>query len=329
MLSCPSCRVPVGDSNPPRAVVDVVCSKCSYAYRFLFGVIEKRSTRQVTLQRESTKRAGRYQREYEFRLRTPDSGLDTVAFTVGGREDWILVRHRDEASFVYTLKSGRIEELLTVLNLTTGENYEIASAGSSARKLSLIVSGVVFIVVLFVAWFFGSFGLALVLASGSGIGGFIVTLRATTPKQKLSPQVDAEVSRQQALLTQKRAILVAGAPAYQALQRHKELLERLGRLRAKMEAVGPELYRSRIERMDSATGILQQQLLLDEQILGGYVRMAKMVEIEIESRGALPESAPEALATQTAELAALRQRNDELEITLLANEEVEGALKAG
>ena len=332
MLSCPTCRVPVGDSNPPRAVVDVVCSKCTYAYRFLFGTVEKRSSRQVTLQRQSTKHAGQYQREYEFRLRTPDGGLESVAFTVDGRDDWILARQRDEVSFVYTLKSGSVEEMLTVLNLTTGESYVLASAGSKARRNAAIFGGVVAALVLVVAWFNSSFGIAALLAAASGVGGFVLVLRATTPKQKLTPEIDAAVSHQQGLLEKKRDIILAGKPVFAALERHRELLERLEGLRGKMEAVGAEMYRSRIERMVAAMAILERQIAVEEEIITVTVRMAKMVEIEIESHGtagALSDSVSDALAAPTAELATLRQRNDELETNLLANEEVEGLLKAG
>ncbi len=137
------------------------------------------------------------------------SSLDTIAFTVDGRDDWILARQRDDVSFVYTLKSGTIEEMLSVLNLTTG--------------------------------------------AASGVGGFFATLRATTPKQKLGPQADAQLSQQQALLAQKREIVTAGTPVLEARDRHEELLKRLERLRGKMEAVGAELYLNSIPTRRRAT----------------------------------------------------------------------------
>ncbi len=334
ILACPRCSIPHAQSTEKSAILDSTCVKCGYAYRFAFGVVEKRSTRQITLQRESKNHPGSYQREYEFRLRLPNGELETFPFAVPGRDDWILARKGDEVSFVYTLNNGAIEELLAIENETTGQKYTISKAGSRAQKTALLVAGTLSCLSLIVTWISsGSPTFAIVAATVSAIGGYALILanHASSSKRKLSPEARETLNRRQALLEQKQSLLLLAAPCFQDFERHGKLLDSMQELREKMISVGAELYRARIEKLDAALSILLQQLALDRELVEGYGRAIQMLEIEIDSQtttDAVPSSIVDTISAKTQELLSVRQRNQELEIALLANEEVEQVLKS-
>jgi hypothetical protein len=323
--------IPIGDVASGQAVLDVVCGKCKFEYRFKSGVLEKRLSRQVTLQRQTTKQDGIYHREYEFRLRTTGGGLDTIVFTVPGRDDWILARSRDEVTFVYTLKGGVPDELVTVLNETTNDVYPIAKPGSKAHGAAVVVGCVVSFGLLVVVWFVaGSFVAAILVAAIGGGTSYALYVKFNTPRQELTGARAEEIEQRQGLLAQKQQLLLAMAPSARDFERHGTLAQALLDLREKMLSVGEEMYRSRIEALEAALTILEEQVGLDRQLMEGYAQAIKIVEIEIESGNAaeaLPATVANALAAKAEELDAIRKRNEELETNLLANEEVEQALK--
>lgn len=332
LLSCPSCMIPIGDALSGHAVLDVVCGKCTFEYRFKSGVLENRLSRQVALQRQTTKQDGIYHREYEFRLRTAGGGLDTIVFTVPGRDDWILARNRDEVTFVYTLKGGMPDELVTIINKTTCDTYPIAKPGSKAHGMAIGVGWVVFFGLLIVVWFVaGSFVVAIIVAAVGGGTSYALYARSSTARQELTGARAEQIKQQQGLLAQKQQLLLAMAPSVRDFERHGALAQSLLDLREKMLSVGGEMYRSRIEGLEAALTVLEEQVGLDRQLMEGYAQAIKIVEIEIESGNAaeaLPRTVANALAAKAEELDAIRKRNEELETDLLANEEVEQALRS-
>src|SRR5450755_2910363 len=153
MLSCPKCRIPVGEMDTRSGVTDVVCPTCRFAYRFFLGKLVGRNSRQFTVQRQTTKQSGVYKREYELRVELPSKELKVFQFSVPGQDDWILVRKSDWVSLIYTLnRSNQLEELLTIIDTTAGASYAINQPGANSRAIAVVLAVLTFFVSTYVFW---------------------------------------------------------------------------------------------------------------------------------------------------------------------------------
>ncbi|CAN5704585.1 hypothetical protein BH23GEM8_BH23GEM8_04790 [soil metagenome] len=109
----------------------------------------------------------------------------------------------------------------------------------------------------------------------------------------------------------------------------QRLMGEIAGLQAKMREVDPELYRGRIERLDSARALLEKQIRIERDLVVEYERAERILDVEIETErvvGQLGDEVLEAMSQRLAELDAARDANRELRYQLEANEEVERLL---
>lgn len=333
MLSCPKCSVPVGEMDLGVGILDVICAKCHFAYRFFYGKLAGRNSRQVTLQRQTTKQAGSYRREYELRLETPAGSLLTFDFSTPGKDDWVLVRRGDFVLLTYTVNAqGKLEDLVSVGDTTTGSLYAINKPGATAANSAAGVAALILVVGFFVLWvpIDLSFMTSLIVAVVLAVLAFVGSVKAFEPRRKLAPAEQGALSERHQTLEQKQMLSDKRRKAAGDLAEKEQAVSKLRQLLAKMQGVGSDLYQTRIERIMSAISLLERQAEIDRGLLLGYDRLVTMIEIEIESSSAaasLPVAVAEDLSRKLAELSAVEAQHRENEAQLAANEEVERLLK--
>lgn len=334
MLSCPKCKVPVGEMDLRSGLLDVICSKCHFAYRFFYGKLVGRNSRQVTVQRQTKKQAGSYRREYELRLEVPTGELLTFDFSTPGRDDWVLVRRSDHVLITYTVnKDGKLEDLVSIADTTTGSLYAISSPGANASGTAGALAFVAFLAGFLVVWgpmdlsFFPSLVVALLVA----IAAYIGFVRVFEPRRKLAPSEQGVLAERHQTLEQKQALTDKRRKAAADLATKEQSISKLRQLHAKMQGVGGELYQTRMDRITSAIRLLERQAEIDRNLVLGYDRLVTMIDIEIESSAAassLPEAVAADLSLKLAELRAVEAQHGEIEVQLAANEEVERLLRS-
>jgi hypothetical protein len=324
----------VGEMDLQSGILDVICAKCHFAYRFFYGKLAGRNSRQVTVQRQTKKQTGSYRREYELRIEIASGNLLTFDFSTPGKNDWVLVRRGDYLLLTYTVdKGGKLEDLVSIGDTTTGSSYAISSPGANASGVAAVLAFIVFLGAFVVVWgpidlsFFPSLGLAFLVS----IAAYIGFVRAFEPRRKLAPAEQGALAERHQTLEQKQALSEKRGKAAADLSTKEQTTSKLRQLLAKVQGVGGELYQTRIERITRAIALLERQAEIDRSLVLGYDRLVTMIEIEIESSSvasSLPVSVAEDLSQKLAELRAVEAQHGEIEVQLAANEEVERLLKA-
>jgi|GEM_PF-6068057 len=324
MFVCPKCGTSLGETGP-TGVLEAVCSGCRYKFQVMCGRVVELTSGLVPVQYRFTSFANRYQRAYELRLDLPTS-LIVLGLHTRGSDDSITVRRGDIVSVVHTMKGSVREDLLSLVNETTGERFSLGSISGKARRWASLGSGVVATSVAVVAIAAGAseavvIGVPLFALVSSWLG----LTRYLSPVQTLSPGVRAGLGVQQGLLGRK-----------QVMQSHKRridadghaklaLIARLTELQRKMRSVALPSYEPRIDAIGSALAALDAQLALDRQLSACYERSIMMVDIEYESgvaRGALDTDAGEEMTEKFDELRALEERHAHMTRELEANGEI-------
>jgi hypothetical protein len=333
MINCPSCRVPVGEVGPDGRLV-AVCQKCRYTFAALRGHLNNRASRQITLQRQTTKRAGNYQREYEFRLDLPDGSRKVVPLKVPGRNDWIQVRRGDVITILYTLRGESLEEFLSITDESTGRVYLLSNPGDASRTVAKGVAGVagagtaILVAGQFALPFFPSAGVGALAA----LIVYAVAARLLAPRAKLDTAQHAELTQAQGLLTQKESIAERKALHEADYRARLQLVERLIGLQRKMEEVGTGAYAARIEIIGAAITALRRLLDVDSQLVAEYGKILTMIEIEqelIATSTALPDQSTGTLTASLEELRLIEERSAALKLEAQANDEVCKLLASG
>jgi hypothetical protein len=331
LLDCPSCEVPIGEISPEGRLT-AVCPQCRYCFGVVAGRLKSRSSRQVTLRRQTRKQTGIYQRTYELRVQTPGGDLEVIAFAIDGKEDTIPVRRGDDIAMVASLRDGRIEEYVRLIDYTTATSYRLATPGDSARSTAMGVAAVAAVALFAFAWCGAdaSFGTSAVAGLGALAALYFGLGAVMAPRAKLDAGEHAKLGQAQDLLARKRE-LVAKAARHRTERAEKtKTMERLRALRAKMASVGEELYGSRMAQVDRALAVLDKQRALEDRLVAEYERTIKIIEIEYETgqaANALPSDLLETTLGKLDELESVEHENRELQLQLEANEEVARVLR--
>lgn len=135
---------------------------------------------------------------------------------------------------------------------------------------------------------------------------------------------DGPMSRERRLLAGR----VQESRAFAAEQ--ERLLREIAGLQTMMRALDPDLYGTRIERLDSARKIVEEQIRIERELLAEYEKAQRILDIEIETVrvvGELGGDVMESVSQRLAELDSARDANRQLRYQLEANEEVERLLR--
>jgi hypothetical protein len=332
IFNCPTCSTPLGELESAGAQT-FLCSKCRFKYRAESGVVQNRSSRQITHQRQSTRQTGVYDREYGFRLAGHESPVQLLTVRIPGKEDRLPTKKGDTVSVIHVMRGQQQEELVALVNQSTGQLLPVDEPGrrSTASSgnwgcLMLVVAMVILVPVGVPLW------LSVLISAALA---FIATRYAheqLLPRHEVSSTQKAALADRTSLLERKHHLSDHVARVRDDLRDKQGLRDRLLSLRDKMEHVGEVLYVSRIRAIDRAIPMIDEQLTLDTKLLKVYQRSILMVDIELETRAgteSIPEDITLEFEARGAELMALEERNREIESLLAANEEVEQLLRGG
>ena len=326
MFVCPKCGTSLGETGP-TGVLEAVCSRCRYKFQVMRGRVVELTSSLATAQPQQvfTSRAGPFVRAYELRLDLPES-LIVLSFHKRGAADAIALRRGDLVSIVHTMRGAAREDLLSVVNDTTGERFPLGSVGSRARRKASVGSAIAAISVAVVAIATGApeaimIGVPLFALASSWFG----LNRFFTPVQALSTGKHAELAAQQGLLGRKQAMQSHKMRVDADTSEKLALIARLSELQRKMRAVALASYEPRIEAIGSALAALDAQVALDRQLSACYDRSIMMVDIEYESgiaSGALDRDAGAEMTEKFDELRALEERHAHMTRELEAHGEI-------
>ncbi|MEZ4267482.1 MAG: hypothetical protein R3F39_13975 [Myxococcota bacterium] len=331
MVDCPTCQVPIGEISREGRLT-AVCPTCRYTFGVVAGRLKSRSSRQVTVRRQTRKQSGIYKRSYELRVETPGGDLEILAFVIDGKEDTIAVRRGDDVAMVASMRGGAVEEYVRLIDFTTATSFRLARPGDSARSAALGFAVAAAVVVFLIAWFGvdASFGGSAMSGLGAMAALYFGLGTVLAPRAKLDPGDHEKLGQAQDLLGRKRE-LAAKMAQHQADHADKtKTMQRLRALREKMASVGEELYGSRMVQVDRALAVLDKQRGLENRLVAEYERAIKIIEIEYETgqaANALPSELLESTLGKLDELESVERENRELQLQLEANEEVTRALR--
>lgn len=331
IFHCPVCDAPTGELAT-SGMQTLLCGNCRFKYQVTAGILEKQGSRQVTIQRPTPQHPGSHVREYEFRIRQPDE-LKVVTVRLSDRDERFAPGENDVVAIVHAMRGDVAENPVAVINQTTGSVEIVGKPGQATLVGSALVGVSSGIVALFL--------LALMDVSGMiafAVAALLAGMVVYAVQEKLKPRHAISAAQQEALgraavLLEQKTGLEQRIRDVTAGRRHKvEIRGKLVGLQGKMQAVGAEMYQTRIDRINGALPLLDEQLALDDRLLEAYRRSLLMTEIELESYGAadsIPENVWSELQARQAEIQAIEARTSDLKQLLSANEEVERFVREG
>lgn len=331
VFRCPKCDLPLGPVGDD-GTLETVCAGCRYRYRIWQGRLHSRSSQQITLREPTVELRGAYRRSYEFRLAMPDGDIAVVAFDIPGRDDVIPFREGDTLAAAWSLRGGQLEELLYVMNRTSGRTFHVSAPGESARNRAVAIGALVFFSVFALTCTASdeNVPLAFLMAVALGVGSGLAVGRRGQPTHELPPDTRAAIAASQSLLSRREELVRERAEVERDCRLKEDAITRLRALAAKMEAADPSLYAERLEVLRRGISAIERQLELERQLVDAHSRLIATLEIEAESASAslaLDAATGEAIERKLEALRALREASAELERELRANDEVERMLR--
>lgn len=318
-LNCPCCKKPL---YLPQAgqfdedVLEVICAACKSKYALVYLEVLNFASSVEPIQWQRSGQPIKYNRSYKLRALTLNKAIKAINFSTPEQDEELQAPPGDELLLLYTMRGNQLENLVFVINCTTGQVCQSLAligrarvAGVNAALVTLFGGGLLSIFIP---------GVILVTTIPSAIAVGVYVMRRKLPKER-DNRVLAKLAAEQKLLQYKFTLEQPVETLRQEEVSNQRLIRRLELLQQKMLKVG-ELYKERAEKIESAIMILEKQLRLIEHLIAGYTRLAEMIDIEYEtSRLAeqLPENMDAQILRQLDELKAIEAKKEEL--ALLVN----------
>ncbi|CAN5913661.1 hypothetical protein BH11GEM1_BH11GEM1_04050 [soil metagenome] len=331
MFTCPQCANVVGQ-YPDEGVVTLVCATCTFKFELTGGTVAKLTSRRIEVAPASRDQRAQHVRTFELALAS--SPRETVRFTfeTDRDDDWIQMGTGDRAVVVCSMRLDVREELLFIVDRTSGERFVLAKPGQRSRARALLYGALIGVVS-----GTGAVALSLPFAFAGGIALLAgaattgVLRHVLTPRHALGSDERSALTGRQALLRQKDALLRLRGAVIVDVESRRALEQRLRSLRARMVAVKLDAYAERIEDIDRALRVLDEQLRMDAQLTEEYDRTVQVLEIEYDTSLAADSIQVDGDDVMEARLAALREVEElrnETTRRLAANAEVEALLRS-
>lgn len=331
MFSCPHCGSVVGQ-YPDAGVSSVVCATCTFKYELSAGTC--RSLRSQPIEVRPATVSGRAVLVRRFELAVATSSRETLRFTFETErdDDWIHIATGDRVVVAHSMRAERREELLFVVDRTSGERFVLAKPDQRSKSRSVLY-GVLAAAVAMATGVLMSIPLGLTAITAILAGAAVSkTLRSTLkPTHALAADEQGELSARQELLAKKQSLLASRNAVLDDIETRRALGEKLRSLRSRMVAVQLDAYATRIAATDRALTALEEQRQVDERLMSEYDRTLQILDIEYESSVAADALPPDAAAIMDGRLAELRvveELRAEVTRQLSANDEVEQLLRS-
>lgn len=330
MINCPNCAKPLAEI-PPSGVLVAMCGYCRFKFEARRGVVAGYHTERITVREATHEQSGSYRRTFLIRLELPGGRIEEIGHESARDDDVLHLQRGDRVAVIYTLRRERREELVTVVNYTTGSQVTIARPDSKSAGRSMM--GGLFVAVV-AAIVIAPIGLPVWVALGAGgaagIGAFMGLRSWLRPVHEIAVDERQELEAGQSLLEHKGQLDTARDRVRGERGERATLRARLVSLQEKMRAVDLPAYGPRIEAIGSALRTLDEQIALDDRLLSEYDRTIKIVEIEHETASAgmaMSDDVSAVLLRQREELRTIEETQAELARQLSANAEVEQMLR--
>jgi hypothetical protein len=331
MINCPNCGKPLGEI-PPSGVLVAMCGNCRFKFEARRGIVTGFHTERITVRERTHEHSASYRRTFLIRLELPSGRVEEIGHESAHDDDIMHLQRGDRIAVIYTMRRERREELVTVVNYTTGAQVTIARPGSKSAGWSMM--GGLFVAVVG-AIVIAPIGLPMWVMLGAGgaagIGAFMGLRSWLRPVHEIAADERHELEVEQSLLEHKSQLDTARERVRGDRGGRAALRARLVALQEKMRAVNLPAYVPRIEAIGSALRTLDEQIALDDRLLAEYDRTIKIVEIEHETASAgmaMSDDVSAVLLAQREELRTIEETQAELARQLSANVEVEQLLRA-
>src|SRR3954468_7179600 len=136
MINCPNCGKPLGEI-PSSGLLVALCARCRFKFEARRGVVLEFHTARVTVREPTHEHAGSYRRTLLIRLELPGGRVEEIGHEAADA-DLVQLQRGDRIVVIYTMRRDRREELVTVVNYTTGSQMTIARPGSKSAGRSLM-----------------------------------------------------------------------------------------------------------------------------------------------------------------------------------------------
>ena len=330
MFSCPNCAQVLGD-YPDAGVLVLQCARCTFKYEVSGGRVVGLTSWKVEVRPATGEARAIHARCFELALAI--SARETVRFTFASErdDDWIRMNPGAMAAVVFSMRGEERDDLLFVVDRTSGERHVLAKPGHSSRARAVVygsLAGVVAAVSVGVLAF--PFIAALGAGAFVGIGMFKGLEYALKPMHTIAVGELEVLSSRQALLGQKRELLRLREAVISDMDGRRALKQRLASLRARMATLNSDAYADRIRAIDRAAKTVDAQLDVDLRLATEYDRTVQMLDIEYESSvaaAALPEDSASIMEARLVELHGVEELRAETTRRLAANAEVERLLR--
>jgi hypothetical protein len=329
VVKCPKDGRLLGEIGPKGEFLGT-CAKCKLTYGASLGTLISRHSRQETIQRQTSKQRGVYQRNYELRLNQPGGRLLTIAFTIPGKADTITVRKNDQVVVLYQADSkGDLQSVLRVQNKATGDDQYVgtpkAARGVEYLVLTSIIISIAAWIVLISAGFPEGVAFVMCLIPGVAFGFYTIKVLIKRQRVELPPEKLKQADEVHSLLGEKARIRDRLRELTAELSTAQSQFARTKSLYLRMSKADATAYASRMQTLKAAGSLLKQSVEGSTKLIAEYGKALEIIDIEYES-GQIGQdfaSNPDSLVSQKLEeLKVIEAHNLEVQALLEANEEV-------
>lgn len=311
-LDCPCCKKllyfpDAGECN--EDILECICTICKYKYALTYSEVLNFASSVEPLQSRGGQPI-KYNRVYQLRALTLNKATKAFQFSTSGQDEKLQALPGDELLLLHTMRGDRVDDLVFVVNCTTGKSCQLLSPSSRAKYAGVKAAAFTLVGGGGLAIFLGAPLLVTVIPS---VGVGIYVTRRLVPKER-DKQTAARLEVEQKLLQRKFGLQQPIEALRQEKATNQRLVKRFEVLQEKMLRVG-DLYNERAERVKSAIMILEKQQELTETLIAGYTKLVEMIDIEYEtSRLAeqLPEDVDSRILSKLDELKAIEQQKEKL-----------------
>ena len=318
-VGCPRCKVFFGQLDDVGQLT-VVCVRCRYRYYFLRGTLVETPVRHVVNRFFSVLNRS----EHTLVLATPTGGKVALPHNPYSRRlaAWLSTQMRQPVTVVYTVRRDQFEELVVVRALATGDDFLATRPGRRSVARALRWAFVAFSATALFALAATNALVAVGIALVTSWAAFSIVIRRADPRQQLSTSEIAQFEHDQELVRKKVSLARLRDSAADEVTKKVAQARSWAALSRRMARVDQEAYSVRIQSLDRACRLLEEQASVHRRLVSLYDRAIAMTDIEMES-SRLEELGPASLVDIESSVNDLKEELLELERQLTANTEVD------
>lgn len=322
-LSCPACRHSIFFPKFPDNL-ELLCPACKHKYKLLYSkVLAFASTLEPVSQK--FQKSSECRRSYSLRLQTTNQAVKALHFSMPEQAETLRALPGDELVLLHAMRNDQCQDLVCIINHTTGQHYRLFSPRSLSISAGLGTGIIVLAFGLLLSGALNGFAknglVAFSMPVAVGAGLYVMDRRNLRERNR---RIILRLSSEQALLEQLFSARQRVEALKQELEGNQQVSQRLRRLQHRIEEAG--IYGHRIETTNRALVLLEKQLVVSSDLIVGYEKISNLIEIEFET-SRLAELLPQCLDGGTFrywdELKTLEEEYEKLKLLFDAEQALE------